>query len=349
MKNNYAWLDWMRFFAALIVVLGHTREIMFVKYAALTTHSLPIAIFFILTRMGNEAVLIFFVLSGFLVGGKALERFHNDNFDMSSYAIDRVTRIFIPLIPAIILTVAIATIINHPINWLQVAGNIFAMQGIVTTELPDNVVLWTLSYEIWFYILVAGIALCIKKEWSGIFAVAIIAIIFTRLFPHYLLCWLIGAIAHLKLPKKISPTLIILGLGICAYGYIGRQVGRGSDSLDIAFLRAFVPSEEASRVIFSIGLAVFIRHIILFRSWSGFEKAGSVLAASSYTLYLTHFPVVQFFKYRLGYREVEIVDVHTLMHYGFLLFSCVIVSGIMYLLFERNTAFIRSKFKKLYL
>lgn len=340
-KNNYPWLDWFRFLAALIVALGHTREIMFVKYANLTTHSPLIAFFFIITRMGNEAVLIFFVLSGFLVGGKALERLRDGSFNMQSYIIDRTTRIFIPLIPAIVLTIMVDIAIAHPLNWFQIIGNIFAMQGVSTTELADNGVLWTLSYEIWFYVLVVASALCFRKATGGFCLILLVSLIFTQLFPHYLLCWLIGAAAHINLPKKLSFAAILSALALCVYGYVGRQVGRGSESFDVTFLSAFVPSEEVARVIFSAGFALLIRHIILIKSWENFERVGALLAASSYTLYLTHVPVTQFFKYYLGYSGVNEINLYTLGKYGILLGTCTFITAIMYWLFERNTKKIR--------
>ena len=59
--------------------------------------------FYSLTRLGNEAVLIFFVMSGFLVGGKRDRGCNKVSFDIKGYAIDRTVRIMLPLISALLL------------------------------------------------------------------------------------------------------------------------------------------------------------------------------------------------------------------------------------------------------
>jgi len=68
---RYHWLDLFRFLSALTVVATHLREAVFVELAALPMEqkSAITAALFLLTRLGNEAVIGFFVLIGFLVGG----------------------------------------------------------------------------------------------------------------------------------------------------------------------------------------------------------------------------------------------------------------------------------------
>lgn len=70
-KVNYPWLDLMRYVAALLVVLGHFRADFFVNYDQLpaSQHGGITQIIYVLTSLGHSSVLIFFVLSGYLVGG----------------------------------------------------------------------------------------------------------------------------------------------------------------------------------------------------------------------------------------------------------------------------------------
>src|SRR5215813_13613142 len=65
-------LDLLRGWAALIVLLVHVRGASFVEFGSLPPDqkTILVVVLFGLTRIGHEAVLIFFVLSGFLVGGK---------------------------------------------------------------------------------------------------------------------------------------------------------------------------------------------------------------------------------------------------------------------------------------
>ena len=316
-------------------------EAMFVNYPELATHSLPVAVFFGLTRLGNEAVVIFFVLSGFLVGGRAFERIRKGEFNTKSYVIDRSTRIFVPLIPAVLFSVIVLKYTNGDIVWSQVLGNLFALQGVTTSALPDNVPLWTLSYEMWFYVSVVGIALLFRKKWEGILIMAVIAVIFTRLSPYYFVCWLIGAMAQVKLPTRISYTRIVAAAILCVYGIIGIQIDHGSGGINMKWLADLLPSAGISRIMLSIGSAVIIRNIILIRSVSWIEKAGTILAASSYTLYLVHYPALCLFSSYLGYVGIRVVNAHTLAQYAMLLGCCVVTVLALYLLFERNTNRVR--------
>ena len=70
-KVHYPWLDVMRFLAALMVVFCHSRNAFFLPYGELSPEQqTPFSMaFYALGRLGHEAVIVFFVLSGFLVGG----------------------------------------------------------------------------------------------------------------------------------------------------------------------------------------------------------------------------------------------------------------------------------------
>src|ERR1035438_8094589 len=75
-KEHLYWLDWLRFTAALMVVATHARGGNWVEWARLDAacRTKVVAVFFAMTRAGSEWVTVFFVLSGFLVGGKVLDR-----------------------------------------------------------------------------------------------------------------------------------------------------------------------------------------------------------------------------------------------------------------------------------
>lgn len=71
-KRHFPWLDVMRFTAAFLVLLCHSRNDYFVKwnYLAPDEQSIDALIFYTVGRLGSQAVFAFFVLSGFLVGGE---------------------------------------------------------------------------------------------------------------------------------------------------------------------------------------------------------------------------------------------------------------------------------------
>ena len=97
-KIHFYWLDTMRFVAAFMVLLSHSRNTFFPAFGDLPESQQNIfsMAFTMFCRMGHEAVIVFFVLSGFLVGGRGFERIQDGSMNVSSYAIDRFARICPP-------------------------------------------------------------------------------------------------------------------------------------------------------------------------------------------------------------------------------------------------------------
>jgi len=143
-------LDLMRGLAALAVLISHLRGDSFVEYSALpaSQRGIAAAVIFAATRLGGGAVLVFFVLSGFLVGGQVLARLRDGRFHLYDYAIDRVTRIFIRLIPACLFAaVAAIVVFGHPPSVGQLLANMMGLNEIVTESLDTNPVLWSLTMK----------------------------------------------------------------------------------------------------------------------------------------------------------------------------------------------------------
>jgi peptidoglycan/LPS O-acetylase OafA/YrhL len=98
-------LDAIRGAAALIVTLGHARGLFFSSLTEKTHfHELTI---------GDEAVMVFFVLSGYLVGGSVLRDMRAGTWNWSSYLIKRLVRLWVVLVPAVLLGVLIDSIGFH--------------------------------------------------------------------------------------------------------------------------------------------------------------------------------------------------------------------------------------------
>lgn len=160
------WLDLIRFLAAFAVMACHFRGAFFVEYSALTPEqqSPLIFSFYFITRLGFEAVLIFFVLSGLLVGGRAMQRIAAGTYKIKSYIIDRAVRIMLPLLASLILFLPIALYFHLPIKVVDWLGSLLSLQGVLTGCAFET--LWSLSYEVWFYIMTCGFGIIIKKRKS---------------------------------------------------------------------------------------------------------------------------------------------------------------------------------------
>ncbi|QOY92988.1 hypothetical protein IM543_15490 [Massilia sp. UMI-21] len=78
--------------AALQVAAAHLRAQVYPGFSTVQDPSLAFQALAFASGFAYLAVIVFFVLSGWLVGGSLLNRLNTDNA-MSNYAIDRVTRL----------------------------------------------------------------------------------------------------------------------------------------------------------------------------------------------------------------------------------------------------------------
>ncbi len=143
-------LDALRGFAALYVAIGHWSH----------TNDYTPALIKEFFRFGQQAVILFFLLSGFVIY-IATSSPRRQSF--KEYFIKRFRRIYPILILAFILSVVVALIDGMFIkrfDWSSFIGTSLMLQD-YGTEKPGvwfyyfmgNSPLWSLSYEWWFYML----------------------------------------------------------------------------------------------------------------------------------------------------------------------------------------------------
>src|SRR6185295_18373875 len=118
-KNLSILLDFFRWFSALVVVVTHSRAIFFVPWGEVTNKDLISTAFYFVSGWGDYGVLMFFALSGFLIGGGAYERIKVGNFSFADYFINRFTRIYIVLLPALLFVWALDV---AGLKWLNGSG-----------------------------------------------------------------------------------------------------------------------------------------------------------------------------------------------------------------------------------
>ncbi len=154
---HYQWLDLLRFLAAFAVLIAHARGFFLPEYSALpdSQRNIVTFVFYTCTRLGEEAVVFFFLLSGFLVGGRGIERLMNQTFNWKTYSIDRFARIVPPLFGAL-LFIFISSLICYKTmpNIGVYVGNLFSLQGVFVPIVSGP--FWSLAYEVWFYVILGG-------------------------------------------------------------------------------------------------------------------------------------------------------------------------------------------------
>ncbi len=325
-------LDALRGLAALVVVLGHTRSLYFSSTAATTTlkamspaaeglqaaskmtDPAPSGVQTKIT-IGNEAVMIFFVLSGFLVGGSVLRSFKKNIWSWSDYLTKRLTRLWVVLIPALLLGLAVdhagmrlfgaQSIYGSPAGQLIVVGdlidrlrlpvllgNLFFTQGILVPDFGVNESLWSLAFEFWYYLLfplLAVVFLSRGKALPRIFAFVGFAAIsyFTGLWimAHFLV-WMLGALVA-WLPLRFSArTAGRLAMATAGILILAMPLMRKAP--------ASVYEAEWVFAVLSASLIYLVKHMSQKRRPDWYSAVAGFFSRISYTLYLVHLPLAVF-------------------------------------------------------
>ena len=295
--SNFLYL--IRWIAAFLVVIDHMRTNYFVGISQIQHNTIITKVFFLLTFLGHNSVMVFFVLSGFFVGGWMLKNFRENMFSFKEYLIKRFVRLYIVLIPALILAGIFAHlvflrngIICNTCDIKTFIGNIFYLQTIYVEPFAKNEPLWSLAYEAWYYLLFPLIIYIIFSKGSRrVISVLFLLLLFIILKPNleillYILIWLLGVFAFFY-PKKILSFKISLFIFIVVFiGY--RAITIKSSPiylLEQGFLGDFV-------------LVVSIMLLINSAKYSDlslkFFKFNRAMADFSYTIYLVHVPILYF-------------------------------------------------------
>jgi peptidoglycan/LPS O-acetylase OafA/YrhL len=227
-------LNWSRWVAAWLVVAEHARSLIFVDYGELRSPGVWAKGFYFLTGFGHEAVMVFFVISGYLVGGKVWNLYREGRFGWRRYLADRASRLYAVLFVALLLGAAmdwtgylffnkyglynqgyegaIAVLGAAPIErmgWWDFLVNAFFLQTIAGPTFGSNGPLWSLAYEWWYYVLFPGILLVVfRKSLIGLTVGAALTVLLLFVLPSDIIwlfgIWLLGVAAAIVTPRTYS-------------------------------------------------------------------------------------------------------------------------------------------------
>lgn len=157
------YFDLLRSLAALAVVLFHLWPILFPRFP--------------LPWPGHAAVMVFFVLSGYMMAHVC----HRPGASLAMYARHRAVRILSVALPALLLSAAIAPAVGSaPLHssgpmdlsaaefMSRLAASLFFVAQSWTLELvpPYNQPYWSLCYEVWYYVIYgAWVFLPARRRW----------------------------------------------------------------------------------------------------------------------------------------------------------------------------------------
>lgn len=353
-QTPYIALDLLRAFAAFLVFFGHMRLQSFVTYSALPKEDQTplVTAFYAVTRLGHEAVIIFFVLSGFFVGGRLIELVQKEQFSLRRYTIDRISRIFLPFIPAVILTFCIAYWMDGVFSISQFVGTMLGLNGSFVDTPDRNGALWSLAYEIWFYVFGGAAALLYSVSGRKIMSFILLGaalFVLCVLEAKYTLFWILGALVPALMQgggsaqRGLSPQLSIL-LGVFALVVLAGGVALYQLTVDSQAVTttSIIPPSGAE---FLVALGTCLLLPVMTQPWMNgllrwLAKPAVALSAISYTLYLFHLPI-GFIVTEYLLPASEHVSLSTLSVYGL---KCALVLGCVvpiYFMFEHHTPRLR--------
>lgn len=175
-------------------------------------------------------------------------------------------------------------------------------------------------------------------------------LVFSRLYPSYLLIWFMGAITYIAIEVKRNRALLYFSFVMMIISLIAMQATSGSQH-PTPWLK-YLPTDNrtAIEIWFSIFTCIFIKQIILFEprfKISRFiEKSGTKLAAFSYTLYLTHIPILRFMQ-QLGLpSRADRVDLSSVSIFLMSITIALLSAYCIYWGFEKRTAVVKLYIKR---
>ena len=316
-----AHLDFMRGIAAWAVMWGHVRGSFFVDFQDLHHPNLFLKAVYFVTGFGHQAVMVFFVLSGFLISSSVFNGLATGTWSWRDYSINRLSRLYAVLIPGLLLgfiwdktgssLFASTGLYTHPLQGFGAliaqkqltagvfAGNLFFVQTILCPVFGSNGPLWSLANEFWYYVLFP-VALLALIGWSRgklrhagpltIAAIVLAAFLGRTMLIGFLIwtagCVLLVAYSRLReFPKRwVAPYILVTSIILVAC-LVAARLGKSQ------MLGADLPVGLAF-ALFLFGI-LQIDFAMTYRTYANLAR---FFAGFSYSLYVLHFPAVLFLR-----------------------------------------------------
>ncbi len=279
-------------------------------------HNISGGVFWQFVPFGSASVIVFFVLSGYVISFVTTSK----ETSCRSYMVARAGRIYSVALPALLLTAVVDAMrrawfpaapawgddLLADFGWRLVASALFLNEAwSAHVRAGSDIPYWSMSFEVAYYALF-GVATFSRgrHRWLGIGAIMLLA---GPRIVALLPCWLCGVAAHrlssrelvadhLRWPMFVVATAVLVG-AVAAAGYPGLHA-RTTDSFN----------HDVAGVVQDnlIGVAL-AAHLVGFNSvsqrFAWLLRGGRPIraaAATTFGLYLYHMPILTFVAAWLG-------------------------------------------------
>jgi peptidoglycan/LPS O-acetylase OafA/YrhL len=315
-----------------------------------------------LSAHGVAAVMVFFVLSGYLVGGPALVRARNGGLSAIDYFSARASRLYVVLIPALVISLCAFVSARQLGGWqafvasrehLYNASGLFSasigpatavcnglfLQTITCSTFAGNLALWSLSNEFWYYVLAFAL-LSVRRKPSFALLIGAIFVLFviaersdpqgthTGLkFFFYFIIWCGGALVY----AVTAPAIVWIA------GFLS-----GLGAIYVLSLKGLLPSWAAYHLAIGLCTAAAILSLEFTKAaLPSFLRFTKEIAKFSFSLYAIHYPILVLLNVLASSGRTDF----TLASFGLnavFMLCCLAISFIFYLLFESHTHAVRA-------
>jgi peptidoglycan/LPS O-acetylase OafA/YrhL len=366
------WLDLVRGLAAVEVLLFHSYQLLFQEQLPAASYGPVIgyaySVLWSVSAHGPSAVIVFFVLSGYLVGGPALVRAKMGKLNGVDYLSARAARLYVVLIPALALSLVFYASARYASGWqafvdthqhLDEGSKIFSasygpatalcnllfLQTISCSMFAGNMALWSLSNEFWYYLLIfAFLSVRRSSTWGLLIAVIFFLFAFAEhsdklgyhtglKFFFYFVIWSFGtAVYAISAPILLWSMLFVLGVvGTLLVAHAGLLAPWAANDLIIGLVTAAaIVGIEFTKV-----------------ELPSFLRFGKETAKWSFSLYAIHYPILVFLNvmsdnpHDFNMESIGLDLTFTV--------PCLLLAVVFYLLFERHTDSVRMLIKRLWI
>jgi peptidoglycan/LPS O-acetylase OafA/YrhL len=345
--------------AALVVAWAHLRAATYPAFGDVANPPLLFQGLAFSSGFAYLAVMVFFVLSGWLVGGSFLNKMGADRA-IQHYMVDRVSRLWVVLVPTFLAALLAGAVVGtidparvsfsatDPYSVTAFIGNMFGLQNVLVPSFGENFPLWSLANETWYYLLFPLLALGFRARSIASRAAALLAIgaIIQLVTPEiivYFSIWLLGtAFSRVKIEAGpiLRCALLLMIVGSAALIRL-----KGKNEISVEAYPQFL--------LFSLLFALFLSSMQFKRLASPkldrLDRTGRFFANFSFTLYVLHVPLILVMVHLMpSLLGTSQLSPHILSHYLIYLamFLVLVVGGYFFHLpFEANTGRVRQWLK----